>query len=504
MHKPDRLKPKSVRPEPSPMPSTGQTSSALFAVAIALFVVTRCYIAFVLNPRITDITLYFDYSVRAIDRHEEPYRDFAIEYPPVAWWSICAPRLVDERRLVQNPYSPLNASIFYDYHRAYRLEMALFEAVSFGLFLAIVRKRRPRSAGWAALTYVATTTILCHVLYDHLDEGTLLFSMLGAYAWTRTLEPRRWGLAWSAAAFFFFGLGFSYKLFPIIAVPFLLLAEWQAGKGVRNLLPERPAGGFAQKAPVPFSRRWKRLAAGLAGLALGMGGPFAIQYMASGPDVFRLFAHHAGREIQVESLYSTLMWIGSLFGWPVSIALNKADGAGCVFGDWSGAMKVLSTVLLCCFLGAAGIWAIARGSRFRREDALGLACYALGACVIFLKVLSPQYFVWSLPLLLLAAVAILPEKGKSLWTLAGLLILAAALTTWLFPYHYFCAPLDPKGTPMSYGLIPARPADLLAPSCLGYAVLAVRNFLYLGIVMWLGAMVYKRGGQERGDAPSCR
>ncbi len=253
-------RPKSEDPHamPSQTPSMGQSSSTLFAIAIALFVVTRCYITFYLNPLITDITLYFDYSVRAIDRQKEPYRDFAVEYPPAAWWSICAPRLLDERRLTQNPYSPVNASIFYDYHRAYRLEMALFEAVSFGLFLAIVRKRRPRSAGWAAMTYVVTTTILCHVLYDHLDEGTLLFSMLGAYAWTRTLEPRRWSLVWSAAAFFFFGLGFSYKLFPIIAVPFLLLAEWQAGKGDRLLLPERPdqpsvgARCFAQKAPFPF------------------------------------------------------------------------------------------------------------------------------------------------------------------------------------------------------------------------------------------------------------
>jgi hypothetical protein len=217
-----------------------------------------------------------------------------------------------------------------------------------------------------------------------------------------------------------------------------------------------------------------------------------------------LFAHHANREIQVESLYSTLMWIGSLFGWPVSIALNKADGAGCIFGDWSGAMKVLSTVLLCCFLGAAGVWAIARGARFRREEAFGLACYALGACVIFSKVLSPQYFVWSLPLLLLTGVVILPEKRNSAWTLAGLLILAAALTTWLFPYHCFCAPLGPGETPTPYGLIPTKPEDLVAPSSLGYAVLALRNFLYLGIVIWLGAMVYKCTGQERGDAPSCR
>ena len=355
--------------------------------------------------------------------------------------------------------------------------MALFDVLSFGLFLAIVRRRRPQSAGWAALTYVVTSTILCHVLYDHLDEGTLLFSMLGAYAWTQTLGAGRGdcpnfrvsengtvpfaGLrarsVWSTAAFFFFGLGFSYKVIPVIAVPFLLLAQWRdanrAGKGDRHLLPERPSGCFAQKEPVPFSR-WKRLAAALTGFTLGMAGPFAIQYAVSGPGIFALFAHHAGREIQVESLYSTLMWLGSLFGRPISISL--ADGAYCVFGDWSGAMKMLSTGLLCGFLGTAGVWAIFRGARFRGAAAFALACYVLGASAIFSKVLSPQYFVWSIPLLLLAAVEVLPEKGKSAWILAGLLIVAAGLTTWLFPYHYFCVPPGLKAAPMltSHGLIP--------------------------------------------------
>ncbi len=225
MSKSGRPKPGSARSTPPQTSARSKTSSKLFAAAIVLFVVTRCYIAFVLTPWITDVTLYFDYSARVIDRNRTPYRDFAIEYPPMAWWSICAPRLLDERRLMFDHYSPVNASIRRDYHHAYRLEMALFDVLSFGLFLAIVRRRRPQLAGWAALTYIVTSTILCHVLYDHLDEGTLLFSMLGAYVWIRTLGAGRSRLAWSATAFFFFGLGFSYKIIPLIAVPFLLLAQ---------------------------------------------------------------------------------------------------------------------------------------------------------------------------------------------------------------------------------------------------------------------------------------
>lgn len=479
MGRSNRRKREAVRSTASEAPRVRRLPSALLVVAILLFVVTRCYIAFGLKPAITDITLYFEYSSRAVDRNKEPYRDFAVEYPPVAWWAIEAPRWLDGRRVTPGLRSAANHAIFTDYYQAYRLEMALFDAVSFGLFLAIVWRLRPKLIGWAAIVHVLVSTVLCHVLYDHLDEGALLLSMLGVYAWARTLVPGRSALAWSGLAFFFFGLGFSYKVIPILAVPFLLLGLWRA------------------------SDRWKQLAAGCFGLAVGAAGPFAIQWAASGSGVFGLFSHHAGRNIQVESLYSTLMWIGSLFGCSVSISLSRADGSYCVFGDWASAMKVLSTVLLCGFVGGTWIWAFARGSRFGRMDALRLACYVLGSCVILSKVFSPQYFVWSIPMLLLAAVAVLPEDGRSRWVLAGLLIAVAGLTTWLFPYHYFCAPLGPRGMETPHGLIPGDPEGGLAASSVAYFVLAARNFLYLVVVTWLGWMVYKRvGTKEDGSRQS--
>jgi hypothetical protein len=258
---------------------------------------------------------------------------------------------------------------------------------------------------------------------------------------------------------------------PVVAAPFLLLGLWQR------------------------SDRWKQIAVGSLGLALGMAGPFAAQYSVSGSGVFALFTHHARRGIQVESLYSSLMWIGSLFGGSVSISLSHVDRSYCIFGDGESLMKIISTVLLCGFLGGTWIWAAVREWRFGKTEALAFACYALGACVVFLKVLSPQYFVWSIPMLLLAAVEVLPERGKPAWMLAGLLIVAAGLTTWLFPCHYFCAPPDLRGLPTPYGLIPPRPEDSLAPSSLGYAVLVLRNAVYLGVVAWIGAMVYKRAGK---------
>ena len=65
-----------------------------------------------------------------------------------------------------------------------------------------------------------------------------------------------------------------------------------------------------------------------------------------------------------------------------------------------------------------------------------------------------------------------------------------------FSYHYFCSPVGPQGMPTPYGLIPARPEDLLA-FISGICGVAMRNFLYLGVVAWLGWRMHKRGEEGR-------
>ena len=70
------------------------------------------------------------------------------------------------------------------------------------------------------------------------------------------------------------------------------------------------------------------------------------------PGVLGMFKFHAEREMQLESLYSTLMMIGSLFGAPV--AIMHSHGAWNLSGNLSHAMKILSTILLLGFLAGLG------------------------------------------------------------------------------------------------------------------------------------------------------
>ncbi len=461
--RPKRMSVKSTSVEPG---GSEKISLILTWIAIALFVLTRYYILVVMRfgsehqPQISDMILYFEYAVRANDFHQTAYQPgFEVEYPPLAWWTINAPRLLDDRQIT-NPRDPRQVTpIFLEYTRAFRGLMFLCDLTSFVLLILIAQKRRPRLAGWAALIYTISTAILAHLLYDRLDVGLLVLLMLGAYTWTRSLQESGWTITWTAAAYALVGLSISYKVIPIICVPFLLLSEFYA------------------------PRRQARLTAALLALLAGIGLPFLIQYAASGPGVFALFMHHAEREIQLESLYSTLMMIAAVFGEPVFV--SHSHGAFNLAGNLSHAMKILSSILLFGFLAGLGLWAVLRWSRYTRQHAYLLSCYVISSAVILSNVLSPQYFIWAFPLLLLLGIEVFPSGQIMPWILGALLVGLALMTTWIFPYNYFCSELNP------HGLIPISRTDSLASSPIGYVILGLRNLTYLGMVLWLGVIICK-------------
>ena len=94
-------------------------------------------------------------------------------------------------------------------------------------------------------------------------------------------------------------------------------------------------------------------------------------------------------------------------------------------------------------------------------------------------VLSPQYFIWAIPLALLLAVEVMSDSIVSRLVLFGMLVVVVASTTWMFPYHYIAGPGDP------YALvsIPLEPPHSVPPSAA--IVLIARNFTYLGMMIWL-------------------
>jgi hypothetical protein len=429
--------------------------------AITLFILSRVYILFVLDPILSDAKdTYYVSAIKAYDGQLIPYQyDLPIVYPPVAWWTTYAPRFLDSRRLLDPVDHTKAQAMRVTYCRIFRAEMCLFDVASFILLLMIVHKRCHGLVGWAGLTYTTTTAILAHLLCDRLDVGLAFFLLAWAFCWIKSLDEKSRSIAWSAAAYAFVGLGISYKIVPVIVIPFLILADWKS--------PQRAT----------------RLSLGIFALLVTAGLPFLIQYSISGFWVFDFLRFHSQRGIQIESLYSTLMMIGSLLG--ADVFIKVVYGGINLAGDLSKLMINLSTIALVVFLGCAWLWLLFQPSTTKRQEGYRLICFVIIAAVILSKVLSPQYFIWALCMSLLLAADVLTQSSAKPWVLTVLWLIVAGLSTWIFPYHYLSAP----GMP---GLVSLNPREAKVFNLLPSLVLGLRNVLYLGLVAWQGVLLFRR------------
>jgi hypothetical protein len=294
------------------------------------------------------------------------------------------------------------------------------------------------------------------------------------------------------ASYGLLGLSISFKVIPVIVMPFLLLAEWHAPKRLANL------------------------STAAAGLLFGALTPFAIHYPSAGWSTLGFLQFHASRGIQVESLYASLLMPLQIFGVPLRV--EHGHGGYNAVCDAFPAVTTLATIVLFAFLAACGLWALLLGARYTRLVAYRASCLVLCGAAIFSKVLSPQYFVWAFPLLLLLGAEVLARwrrpdgaggllTGEPLFDLsrsqkrarqsahrlrfqaAALclgVVAVALLTAWLFPYHYFShLPVDGEQIAVdAQGLIPG-----LSPAACG--VLVARNTIYLVLVLWLAAALWR-------------
>ncbi len=443
-----------------------------FWAACAAFLVTRLYLVTLFIPWYSDVPLYFKYAVATHDFGRAPYLQEKIEYPPLAFEAMVLPRYFDSQRL-----SPALAkyvdwkAMFTDYHRAFRVLMAVAEGVGFVLFCLTLARRRSDLLAIGCWGYVLASTPLAHVLHTRLDAGLLALLMLWAYAWTRS--PRSGPGISLGLAYLAVGLGISYKLVPIVTVPFLLLADWQAGRG------------------------WARLRASATGLAyLGIGAflPYLPLLKSSGSSLLNWLNFHADRGIEVESIYATLMMVLA----PLGLELQAFSGPGSwdVKSSLTAFLIPASTCLVAASLVALGALAWVRRANYDRDMAFRFACLATILTVTFSKVLSPQYLIWCLPLILLWGADTLGRRG-----FVGLIVAAvvvAALSTAVFPYLFFGGDTTPSPDVVvnnTYCLVP----DL---NPLPVALLVLRNVVLLGIVTsMLRCTLTRVGGQARRAPP---
>jgi hypothetical protein len=436
-------------------PSTDRRPQRALAAAIAIFIVARLYILFGLTPLASDLSVYFANVVRASQLGLTPYsRELVIEFPPVAWWVM---RAAGEMAPADEPLRNVDAARR-SYMQSYRQLMVVADVVAFVLFLAIVRRRRPASAGIAALLYVVPTSILGHVLYDRMDIAVLLFILAAAYAWLRSRDHNASPM-WTVAAYGLAALGANLKIVPGLLLPFLFLGDLRL-----------------------TGARGKRAVAGTVGALVGLVAPMAIQYALSGPGVFDLFAFHAERGVQLESSFATIMAAGGLFGFPVSISLW--EGGANLTSALAPALKTISLVCVLLWLAVLGGWAAFGLATDRQAQPYRLGLLAIAGVVALSSVLSPQYFLWALPALVLVACEAFDPGDARRPIVWAAFIAVAALTTWVFPYHYFGFTPNPVG-------LEVGSASLASPSQSTLLLLGIRNVLYVSLVATITVKLWR-------------
>src|SRR5215471_17790594 len=116
--------------------ATSRSSSWLLPAAVVVFLITRVYILFVLEPQKTDVeNTYFAYSMRAYDGQLKPYYELNIEYPPIAWWIIYTPRFFDSRH-ISDPFDQAQMKpILLTYTAIFRGFMFLYDLGALALLI---------------------------------------------------------------------------------------------------------------------------------------------------------------------------------------------------------------------------------------------------------------------------------------------------------------------------------------------------------------------------------
>jgi hypothetical protein len=238
----------------------------------------------------------------------------------------------------------------------------------------------PYRVGWMALSFCA----LCPLALIRFDVAPALLTLLAVMAWSsgRSVQGGFWA-----------GLGTAMKIFPgAAAVPFVA-SEVMRGK---------------------FR--------GLVAAALTVVASFGLWFAIGGAGVAQSLGYHVERGIECETLaagwvsaYSAVMEIPTSTRYDHFSVELVAPGA-----DVAAKITVLAQ------LAALGVVAF-QGWRTGCREPYRLAASGVLAFLVFGKVLSPQYLLWAIPL-------VVPIGGHCGRDARPLLLLSCLMTTLVYPW----------------------------------------------------------------------
>ena len=386
-------------------------AAAAAALALAAWFGPMSHLAAYRDYQLVDTPTYYAYAQRVADG-DLPYRDFAVEYPPLSFAAFLPPRAVAQS---EQRYE-------LDFTRMLGGMLAL-AAAAVVLAVAAAGGGLERQLGAGALVALGPA-LAGSVALTRFDLWPVLLVALALWA----AESRREG--WAGAAL---GLGAAAKLWPALALPALAALALRR-HGRRGL--GRALGGFA-------------LAAGI---------PFAVALALSPHGLWHALRVQATRPLQVESLGSVVVIAARRVASLGDPTVVTSAGSQNVTGSGASAVAALTAVAA----AAAIAWAWYAGQRAVRAaaderaaagEALRHGFAAVVAAIALGHVLSPQFVLWLLPFPLLVC-------GRRAWGAWSLTIAALVLTQLEFPHRYWDYALRFDGTALA--IVATRDAVLVA------------------------------------------
>lgn len=270
------------------------------------------------------------YGYRGLDKRKIPYvEEKKFEYPPLIGFQMYLTGLVTDNNL--------------SFFRANALVNSLWAALAFGVLILCF--------GYGAhLLWFAAVPPLVFYLHLNWDISSVTVLCLAYFAWHKD-RPDLTGAA--------LGVGFTGKMFPLFAVPALVIAIYQDYKDWK-----REVGKF------------------LLGLCLGwmaMNLPILILDLIKNGDyhaIFTVFGFHTARTPDYGTPW---YWIGELFGFGPTTREFTA---------------VVDRVFL---VGMALFSSFALWKQYKRQASpWGTAAAITAFCLVISKIHSPQYGIWFL------------------------------------------------------------------------------------------------------------
>ena len=245
--------------------------------------------------------------------------------------------------------------------------MALLAVVSYVLYRRFEGDRRARLSALAVLIAAGAVLLISYDLAPAL-------ATLGAL-WA--VERKRFNLAYALLA-----IGILLKLYPAFLLPVVVIEQWLS---LTAGLPGEERRASLARRVLPDILRGLGISLAIVVIV------FAGSFLRNASGTLSAFQFASSRPLQFESIPAALLWISHFFGVPVQIAYGF--GAFNWVSPDDGPFKLLSLVVLV----AGCLWVYWRqlSGRLGFGQAF-LACL----CVVVAtnKVLSPQYFIWLIPI----------------------------------------------------------------------------------------------------------